>query len=67
MEACVLKDIRERYDGLEEYESDVEFGRRGKAMKAPSDGEIDDMAASMYEFLYSSSNGEQDLDIGGMI
>lgn len=66
LEACVLKDVRERYDGLEEYEGDVDFGRRSKSMKMPQEGDVDDLAASVYEFLYSGSSSEQELDIDGL-
>ena len=54
-----MKDVREKYAGMtdEDFENDVEFRRTGKAMKMPkSEEQINDLASSMYEFLYGSES-----------
>ncbi|KAJ3654914.1 hypothetical protein Zmor_014066 [Zophobas morio] len=59
LEACIMKDVREKYAGMtdEDFENDVEFRRTGKAMKMPkSEEQINDLASSMYEFLYGSES-----------
>lgn len=69
LEACIMKDVREKYAGVTEddFESgDVELrrtGRQGKALMSEND-EVDNMAASMYEFLYASDSG---FDIDGIL
>ncbi|KAL1513383.1 hypothetical protein ABEB36_002802 [Hypothenemus hampei] len=72
LEACVMKDVREKYAGVTDDDfdgGDVELrrtGRQGKATKLGNDQEkeIDDLAASMYEFLYTSDSG---FDIDGIL
>lgn len=53
-----MKDVREKYSGVsdEDFDGDVEIRRQGKAAKLNKDDEIDDLAASMYEFLYASDS-----------
>ncbi|KAJ8960808.1 hypothetical protein NQ318_020104 [Aromia moschata] len=69
LEACIMKDVREKYAGVmeDELDGDVELRRTGKASKLPeTDGEqeIEDMSESMYEFLYASDSG---FDIDGFL
>lgn len=71
LEACIMKDVREKYAGVTEddFESgDVELrrtGRQSKASKLDSqEKEIDDLAGSMYEFLYASDSG---FDVDGIL
>lgn len=56
-----MKDVREKFSGVNEddFEEDVPIRRSGKDMKL-NNREIDEMAASMYEFLYG---GDTSLDI----
>jgi len=58
LEACIMKDVREKYSGVSEddFEGDIEFRRTGRGMKL-QENEIDDLANSMYEFLYGSDSG----------
>lgn len=66
LEACIMKDVREKFSGVsdEELDGDLELRRTGKDMKFPNVNEekdIDALEASMYEFLYASdSNIELD-------
>ncbi|CAG9768984.1 unnamed protein product [Ceutorhynchus assimilis] len=70
LEACIMKDVREKYAGVadDDFESgDVELrrtGREGKLMNSDKEKEVDDLAASMYEFLYASDSG---FDIDGIL
>lgn len=64
-----MKDVREKYAGVadDDFESgDVELRRTGRRGKAGNDQdkEVDDLAASMYEFLYASDSG---FDIDGIL
>lgn len=66
-----MKDVREKYAGVTEddFESgDVELrrtGRQSKDSKLDSqEKEIDDLAGSMYEFLYASDSG---FDVDGIL
>lgn len=62
-----MKDVREKYAGVpdEEFDHDVEVRRTGKNTRLPNDdGEIDQLAASMYDFLYGS---DSNLDIDGFL
>ncbi|RZC32779.1 uncharacterized protein BDFB_007256 [Asbolus verrucosus] len=59
LEACIMKDVREKYTGVtdEEFDSDVELRRTGKARNLPkSEFEINELASSMYEFLYGTES-----------
>ncbi|KAG5896396.1 hypothetical protein JTB14_009601 [Gonioctena quinquepunctata] len=59
LEACIMKDVREKFNGVADDELDADFRRTGKAMDFStneSEKEIDDLAASMYEFLYASDS-----------
>lgn len=53
-----MKDVREKYSGVSEddFDEDVPIRRSGKDMKL-QDKEIDEMASSMYEFLYGGDSG----------
>lgn len=56
-----MKDVREKFSGVadEELDTEMDLRRTGKATKLPpneSEKEIDDLAASMYEFLYASDS-----------
>ncbi|KAF7287190.1 uncharacterized protein LOC143194162 isoform X1 [Rhynchophorus ferrugineus] len=70
LEACIMKDVREKYAGVsDDFENgDVELrrtGRQGKAEKIDDkEKEIDDLASSMYDFLYASDSG---FDIDGIL
>lgn len=63
LEACVMKDVREKYAGVgdEDLDDDVEIRRQGKDMKFEKDGEMDSLATDIYEFLYGSDTS-LDLD-----
>lgn len=56
-----MKDVREKYTevGEDDFDDEVGIRRHGKDMKL-DDKDIDDMATSMYEFLYGS---EANLDL----
>lgn len=59
LEACIMKDVREKYAGVtdDDFDGEVELRRTGKAKKLPgenTDQEINDLANSMYDFLYGS-------------
>ncbi|XP_065163473.1 LOW QUALITY PROTEIN: uncharacterized protein [Atheta coriaria] len=58
LEACIMKDVREKYAGVadEDFDGDgVEFRRTGRATKETPD-EVDQLASSIYEFLYGSDH-----------
>lgn len=59
-----MKDVRERYAGVadeEDFDNDLELRRTSKAMDlSKSQEEVDDLASSMYEFLYGGENGNVD-------
>ncbi|XP_072387274.1 uncharacterized protein [Diabrotica undecimpunctata] len=66
LEACIMKDVREKFSGVsdEEFDSDLDLRRAGKDMKFPKtdqEKEIDNLESSIYEFLYASDSG-MDLD-----
>lgn len=48
-----MKDVRERYTDVsdDDFESDLEIKRQGRFMKEEN---LDELAASMYDFLYGS-------------
>ncbi|XP_044266373.1 uncharacterized protein LOC123012485 isoform X1 [Tribolium madens] len=59
LEACIMKDVREKYAGVadDEFDNDVELRRTGKALDVTkSQEEVDELATSMYEFLYGEEN-----------
>ncbi|XP_060517912.1 uncharacterized protein LOC132696847 isoform X2 [Cylas formicarius] len=68
LEACIMKDVRDKYAGVsdDELDADMELRRQSKSTKLPSDKEkeIEDLTASMYEFLYASDGG---FDIDGIV
>ncbi|XP_018571112.1 uncharacterized protein LOC108910840 isoform X2 [Anoplophora glabripennis] len=67
LEACIMKDLRQKYGNVDEEEledDDLEIRRQGKDMKLTSTKEIDELAASVYEFLYSGDGG---FDIDGLL
>lgn len=61
-----MKDLRHKYGSVDEDEledDELEIRRQGKDMKFPADKEIDELAASVYEFLYSSDSS---FDVDGL-
>lgn len=63
LEACIMKDVREKYTGVSDDDfdgTDMELRRTGKAAKLQDD-DVDALASSMYEFLYGSDSN-MDLD-----
>ncbi|ENN79515.1 uncharacterized protein LOC109534792 isoform X1 [Dendroctonus ponderosae] len=72
LEACIMRDVREKYAGVTEDDfegGDMELRRTGRHGKAASLGtdeesEVDNLAASMYEFLYASDSG---FDVDGIL
>lgn len=59
LEACIMKDVREKYAGVAEDDfdgGDMELRRTGKASQFAADKEVDELASSMYEFLYGSDS-----------
>lgn len=53
-----MKDVREKYAGVADDDfdgSDMELRRTGKASKIDSEN-VDELASSMYEFLYGSDS-----------
>lgn len=64
-----MKDVRDKYSGVtdEEFDSEFDLRRAGRARKLPasdeeeSNGEIDELASSIYEFLYASDSN-MDID-----
>lgn len=68
-----MRDVREKYAGVTEDDfegGDMELRRTGRDGKAASLGnqdqesEVDNLAASMYEFLYASDSG---FDVDGIL
>ncbi|GLV37913.1 hypothetical protein CBL_06385 [Carabus blaptoides fortunei] len=62
LEACVMKDVRERFSGNGDDnmdEPEVEIRRTAKA-EGMEDREIDHLASSVYEFLYGSDSMDFD-------
>lgn len=54
-----MKDVREKYAGVADDDfdgGDMELRRTGKASKLAEDKEVDELASSMYEFLYGSDS-----------
>lgn len=54
-----MKDVREKYAGVTDDDfdgGDMELRRTGKASKLNEEKEIDELAGSMYEFLYGSDS-----------
>ncbi|KAJ8978177.1 hypothetical protein NQ317_009665 [Molorchus minor] len=67
LEACIMKDVREKYSEMtdDELDSDIEVRRsKGMRMSNDSEKEIEDMSDSIYEFLYASDSG---FDIDGLL
>ncbi|GJQ82188.1 hypothetical protein Trydic_g6016 [Trypoxylus dichotomus] len=54
LEACIMKDVREKISNISEddFDGDTEFRRTGKSMKHDEDS--DDLASTMYDFLYGT-------------
>lgn len=50
-----MKDVREKYTGVSEddFDGDVEIRRQGRERK-DDDKTMDELATSMYEFLYGN-------------
>lgn len=62
-----MKDVREKFSGVadDELDGDMEL-RRGKAAKLPQSGtekEIEDLASSVYEFLYTSDSNFDEAEL----
>lgn len=56
-----MKDVREKFSGVddEELDTDMDLRRAGKAAKLPpneTEKEIDELASSIYEFMYASDS-----------
>lgn len=54
-----MKDVREKYAGVTDDDfdaGDMELRRTGKAAKMAEDKEVEELAGSMYEFLYGSDS-----------
>ncbi|KAK9879761.1 hypothetical protein WA026_006823 [Henosepilachna vigintioctopunctata] len=66
LEACVMKDVREKYVGVsdDELDEDVEIRRQGKSAQDGNEAEIDALATNVYEFLYAS---DPSLDIENIL
>ncbi|XP_044751821.1 uncharacterized protein LOC123311795 [Coccinella septempunctata] len=62
LEACVMKDVREKYAGVadEDLDDDVEIRRQGRDQKL-GEKDMDSLATDIYEFLYGSDTS-LDLD-----
>lgn len=54
-----MKDVREKFSGVseDELEGEMDLRRTGKASKFENDRELEDMAAAMYDLLYTSDSG----------
>ena len=66
LEACIMKDVREKFAGVADDDFDgegVEFRRTSRAAKNSQD-DLDKMADSVYDFLYG---GEQTIDIDSVL
>ncbi|GBP26111.1 hypothetical protein EVAR_15125_1 [Eumeta japonica] len=67
LEACIMKDIRERFTSEEELDTDTDFrslGRSARAARYESDprfSALDEMAVYMYDFLNSDNTFDFDL------
>lgn len=60
LEACIMKDVREKYAGVtdEDLDGEMEIRRQGKAMKFDeTEHEVNELATSMYDFLYGTESG----------
>lgn len=54
-----MKDVREKYAGVTEDDfdgGDIELRRTGKAARMEEDKDVEELAGSMYEFLYGSDS-----------
>lgn len=53
-----MKDVREKYAGVaDDFDGgDMELRRTGKASKIEDDKDVEELASSMYEFLYGSDS-----------
>ncbi|XP_045471460.1 uncharacterized protein LOC123678469 [Harmonia axyridis] len=63
LEACVMKDVREKYAGVtdEDLDDDVEIRRQAKDLKSGHEEDLDSLATDIYGFLYGSDSS-LDLD-----
>lgn len=52
LEACIMKDVRERYNSSEDFTEDNLASDNRAAKEFPEDN----MATAIYEFLYGSDN-----------
>ncbi|VEN60864.1 unnamed protein product [Callosobruchus maculatus] len=67
LEACIMKDMREKFSGVgeEDFESDLDLRRTGRSRKfGEADKEAEDLSNMVYEFLYASDSG---VDIDAML
>lgn len=71
LEACIMKDIRERYSGTDDdtynpvHETDAYF-RRAKSMKSgekPSEEKDDDLTSTVFDILFGNSSGDNLADL----
>lgn len=56
LEACVMKDVRERFNGAENIEALTEPDIQVRTGKKMDDDNMDDLASSVYEFLYGNES-----------
>lgn len=54
-----MKDVREKFSGVseDELEGEMDLRRTGKTIKFENERELEDMAGSMYDLLYTSDSG----------
>ncbi|XP_056645868.1 uncharacterized protein LOC130451094 [Diorhabda sublineata] len=69
LEACIMKDVREKFAGVsdEELDGDLDLRRAGKDIKiskAEQENNVNDLESSMYDFLYSS---DSNIDMDGFL
>lgn len=67
LEACIMKDVRDRYSGLSEdsldHIQDNEYFRRGKSAdvdKSMEEEKSDEVSSTVFDILYGSSNADLD-------
>jgi hypothetical protein len=58
LEACIMKDVRERYAASEEMAEDNLTGSENRSAK---EFPKDNMTTAIYEFLYGDENGSDSL------
>ncbi|CAH1984939.1 unnamed protein product [Acanthoscelides obtectus] len=63
LEACIMKDMREKFSGVgeEDFETDLDLRRTGRSRQIGEDKEVEDLSNIVYEFLYAGDGGV-DLD-----